>query len=545
MRYDILCITSVSVGVLSHLLYFIHGHKVLQAPLILAFYFIAACILWTRCIYLQGALQGASIAGAISASYLLGLFTSMTIYRLFFHRLRRFPGPFAAKVTKFYGPFISWDGKSHLKEVALFEKYGNIVRNGPNELMLLSIDALQKVHGAGSKCSKRNTVYEVVHYEGCPNIDSILNRDDHRWRRQIWDRAFNTKALESYENYARETVYEWLEKLASVEGQSVNTSLYSLLIPFENMGRMGFSVNFGSIKAGKEDPMLHFLEETLGSIAKLGSMWWPIALINFIGGSSDHVGFQKLTCQMVDRREKRADDGQEDIMKYLLQDYHAKVPKAMHNHNVIYSDAQAIMVAGTDTIGAALSFAFYHMARDPTIQKKLLLELQPLNGRTLAGEFTNLDLSGAEAEYLNAVINETMRLDNPTCTNGPRMTPPEGIEVDGVFIPGDISVFVPIHSMHRSPKYFKEPESFIPERWTTRPDLIIDKRAYHPFLIGPYNCAGKKLAMVVLRFVIAYTVWHYEFQFAPGEDGTAIYRDAANQQILKAGKLQCIFRQRE
>jgi tryprostatin B 6-hydroxylase len=93
-------------------------------------------------------------------------------------------------------------------------------------------------------------------------------------------------------------------------------------------------------------------------------------------------------------------------------------------------------------------------------------------------------------------------------------------------------------------KFFKEPDSFIPERWTTRPDLIIDKRAYHPFLLGPNNCVGKRLAMIVLRFTIAYTVWNYDFQFAPGEDGTAIHQDAVNQLILKAGKLECVFRQR-
>lgn len=111
-------------------------------------------------------------------------------------------------------------------------------------------------------------------------------------------------ALEAYESYAREVVYEWLGKMASLQGQPVNTSLYSLLIPFENMGRMGFSDNFGSIQKGKEDPMLHYLEVTLGSVGKLGAMYWPIALLNAIGGSSEHVAFQRLACNMVDKREK-------------------------------------------------------------------------------------------------------------------------------------------------------------------------------------------------------------------------------------------------
>lgn len=238
------------------------------------------------------------------------------------------------------------------------------------------------------------------------------------------------------------------------------------------MGRMGFSASFGSIKAGKENPMLQYLEETLGTLAKLGLIWWPIALLQTFGSSKDHINFQKLACQMVDKRREvgtamrnictiylvsgiltpvqQATDEHEDIMKYFLQDYNSKEPKAMHHIDVIYSDAQAVMTGGTDTIAAALSFVFYYMARDSTVRDKLRSELQPLFGRTVSGEFTNLDLGEAEAPYLNAVINETMRMDNPTCANGPRMTPPEGLEVDGVFIPGETLIFVPIHSMHTS-----------------------------------------------------------------------------------------------
>jgi hypothetical protein len=33
-------------------------------------------------------------------------------------------------------------------------------------------------------------------------------------------------------------------------------------------------------------------------------------------------------------------------------------------------------------------------------------------------------------------------------------------------------------------KYFKHADEFILERWTTRPELILDKRAFIPFMIG-------------------------------------------------------------
>lgn len=130
MRPELLAAASASGGVLSHLVHFIHGHRAMEAPKIVGFYIIAVCLLWARCIHLQGVVHGASTAGIISASYFLGLFASILTYRIFFHRLRRFPGPISAKITKLYGPYKALDGKSHLHWSKLFDKYGDIIRIG-------------------------------------------------------------------------------------------------------------------------------------------------------------------------------------------------------------------------------------------------------------------------------------------------------------------------------------------------------------------------------------------------------------------------------
>ena len=61
---------------------------------------------------------------------------------------------------------------------------------------------------------------------------------------------------------------------------------------------------------------------------------------------------------------------------------------------------------------------------------------------------------------------------------------------------------------------------------------------------GPLNCVGQRLAMMVLRLVLAYTVLYYRFEFAPGEDGTDIHSKARNNIILKAGPLKLVFEER-
>lgn len=63
----------------------------------------------------------------------------------------------------------------------------------PNELLIASVDSLGKIHAASAKSSKRGTFYDYINYNGEYNLDSILDREPHRWRRQVWDKGMMSK----------------------------------------------------------------------------------------------------------------------------------------------------------------------------------------------------------------------------------------------------------------------------------------------------------------------------------------------------------------
>jgi tryprostatin B 6-hydroxylase len=77
-----------------------------------------------------GFLLGARNSATIFTSYLASLFLSITVYRLAFHPLRRFPGPFPAKVTKLYGPWLARHRRLHEEFRSLHQKHGAFVRVG-------------------------------------------------------------------------------------------------------------------------------------------------------------------------------------------------------------------------------------------------------------------------------------------------------------------------------------------------------------------------------------------------------------------------------
>ncbi|KAH8898737.1 cytochrome P450 [Thozetella sp. PMI_491] len=527
-----LCLSSGATGLFAHIFYFVHGNHNDQGLEIALAVFIVR----------HGALVGSFFSTAVCTSYLGTLLTSICFYRICFHPLARFPGPWAAKITKFYGPWIARNGRMHWEHTKISNEFGDFARIGPNELLIRSVDAIQKIHGAQSKCNKAGTFYEFVTFNGVHNLDSMPRLEQHRWRRQVWDRALNSKAQERYESAAREVTQDWLSAIAAAGGRPINTSLYSLLIPFDNIGKVGYSEDFGTIKAGVENRMINLMETNFKAAGELGQLAWPLGVVQRLGLSKDGADFDKLVVKLADKRVREDFEDKEDIMKYMLEDLRSSVPKSFFNQDVLYSDASVIMIGGTDTIAALLSYAFYELAVDASRQTEMRTAVQDAYGKTVSRSFADKDLESVE--YLNAFINEILRMYSPVCNNGQRTTPPEGIVVDGVHIPGGTQLIVPVHSIHRYEKFFARPDEFIVERWTSRPELIHERKAFHPFLIGSFNCVGKRLALCLVRNVLASTVWHYDFAFAAGETGEDIHSKAINQLILKAGPLQCIFSKR-
>ena len=90
----------------------------------------------------------------------------------------------------------------------------------------------------------------------------------------------------------------------------------------------------------------------------------------------------------------------------------------------------------SDTVALTLIYLFYRLARHPEQLYKLQKELDDLES---VSNFTALQ----QAQHLNAIINETMRLHPATLTGNLRETPPEGAMISGRYVPGNIVICSP------------------------------------------------------------------------------------------------------
>lgn len=161
----------------------------------------------------------------------------------------------------------------------------------------------------------------------------------------------------------------------------------------------------------------------------------------------------------------------------------------------LHGDAQLIVIAGSDSVAATLIHTFFQLAHDPALVQRLQSEFDAL---------PNLENDSLmTVAHLDAVINETMRLHPPVPSGTQRVTPEEGLHIGKHYIPGDVIVQVPSYTVFRGEfgavpgqcasgfanrcideRCFELPNEFIPERWTTRPELVKDKSVFIPFNAG-------------------------------------------------------------
>jgi tryprostatin B 6-hydroxylase len=129
----LLAVLSVGLGVVSHLTYFIHGEHHNSAPTLAVLCGIVPVLLYIgQVFYMDTQIsQAARNTATIYISYFAGLWTSIIIYRVFFHRLNGFPGPFMAKVSKLWHVYqVIPKSDNRLVIDRLHKTYGPFVRTG-------------------------------------------------------------------------------------------------------------------------------------------------------------------------------------------------------------------------------------------------------------------------------------------------------------------------------------------------------------------------------------------------------------------------------
>jgi len=219
---------------------------------------------------------------------------------------------------------------------------------------------------------------------------------------------------------------------------------------------------------------------------------------------------KKLAAEKASRRIND-DTDRPDFMSYILKNNDTEKGMTIPE---IRENAFILILAGSETTASSLTGITYYLLKNRHVLDKLTSEIR-------AAFATQEDMTIqklAEQKYLNAVLEEGMRLFPAVPASLPRILPPEGAMICDRFVPGGTSVGVNMWASNKSTSNFTSPEAFIPERWLKDPAYASDKlRARQPFSWGPANCLGKNLAYAEMRLLLANLVWHFDAQLVEKE----------------------------
>jgi cytochrome P450 len=217
----------------------------------------------------------------------------------------------------------------------------------------------------------------------------------------------------------------------------------------------------------------------------------------------DRVVLGLIEARRKDRTQAR------DLLSLLLAARDEETGAGMSDPQV-KDEVLTLLTAGHDTMGAALSWAWYLLGSHPQVQHDLRDELRgKLQGRSPRLE----DL--ADLPLTRAVFDETLRLYPPAWGQ-----PRESIRADEIMgrpIPAKAIITLTQYLTHRHPDFWDEAETFKPERFLPGQAGHRPKFAYFPFGGGPRGCIGNNFALMEGPLVLATILQHFRVELGPGQ----------------------------
>lgn len=193
---------------------------------------------------------------------------------------------------------------------------------------------------------------------------------------------------------------------------------------------------------------------------------------------------QFFTNVVEDRLHKTESEKRQDILQFLLDVQQETDTDDGLSSESIKSETALFLIAGSETTSNSIGFAFINLLRNPDKLKKLCQELDNVKMEEGQTVFRHEQLK--HLPYLNAVIQETLRIDS-IAANGLSRCAPRDVMLDGrVFLPKDTTVMCSVYHAQLSEKYWSQAHEFKPERWIeeTNQNEKNDLEAFFTFSLG-------------------------------------------------------------
>ncbi|KAI8633515.1 cytochrome P450 [Xylariaceae sp. FL1651] len=469
-----------------------------------------------------------------------GYFFASTFYQ--WQRLRHIPGPFIASISYIWIGYSGYSGKQYEIHKGLGEKYGPLVRIGPNEISTDDPEVIRSISSAKSTYP-RSGWYDGARFH--PDSDAMFTIVDpvrHDKLKAKVSHGYSGRETPGLESAVEEQIANLISLLRRKyvhkprTGSPVVPLDLSRVIPLftlDVISRIALGKEFGCLQTDTDIVGFYHVMEAFSPVLNvLADVPWarkivysPLCIKLFGPKPTDTSGLGSMMKMTNDEVHKRY-VGEVNDTKDILASF--------RRHGVTEAECQTealfMFVAGSETSSSAIRIALLYLTATPMVYQKLKADIKAaiISGRASS------PITAAEARdlpYLQAVIYESMRIRPVATATFSREVPPEGDTIHGQFIPGGTAIGPNLSAVMRSKALFGEdadvfrPERFLEVDEETRTEM--QRNVELNFGYGRWMCAGKPIAWLELYKTLFELLREFDFQIIDPKKGIRSFSHGA------------------
>jgi len=345
--------------------------------------------------------------------------------------------------------------------------------------------------------------------------DGLFISDGKTWasRRRIQTPMFDNAHIQMYSKTMISTIEEMANNWqAQGDGATIEAHTEMAKLAAEIIARTLFGEKLGAENS----------EAVVSAFADYQSVVKQMALSNFLGlpdwmpNVNAKLGKARVAAKTIHEAvdtiialaEKGGHEG--TMVAELLKANKMESGEDLMTRKQIRNEIIVLFMAGHETTANVLAWTWYLISQAPEVEQKLHQELDSvLGGRT--PEYADVE----KLVYTRAILDETMRLYPPVPLLSRQALKDD--EIRGRKVPAGSIMLVAPWLIQRHKKFWKNPDSFIPERFMPGAEKP-KKFTYLPFSAGPRVCIGKSFGITESVLAIAIVAQRFRLTLPANAD---------------------------
>ncbi|KAA8641725.1 hypothetical protein EYZ11_007143 [Aspergillus tanneri] len=445
-----------------------------------------------------------------------------------YFRLHGIPGPLAARFTNV--PRVRWvrSRKSHEIHRNLHSRYGSVVRFGPNMVSVADPDAISAIYPARAGFLK-GSFYDVFKGPDEPP-DVFTARDEaiHKALRAPVSPLYSFSKLQSLEGVIDDNIGRLFCQLDHAESGAPSSLLTWLqAFAFDTVWAWMFTKPYGLLEMGADDA-----KKILESNWKIFQVIAPMSqssTLRSLGGII-HVILTTLKVDSLPQIHKQTTA----LIKSREQQFEEPTEKPGSNYNdmtaqlllmksnnptmlpwTVSSLSLLNVFAGSDSTATVMSTIWYNLLVHRDSMHRLYSELLEAEEQGLLTQPAPAWKELQNLNYLDACMNEALRLHPPFCLPFERVVPETGLKIDDLYLPpGTLVGMSPYVAGRHKPTFGEDVDHWRPERWLdcTPQHRRKMESCMITFGSGRRVCLGKNVAIMEIKKLISAFLLRYDIK---------------------------------